>query len=145
MASQYRLGSNTRLLECPQGSEYDEEAFRYFLSIEKARAERARKPIRVLLASFEPAPDQPAAFPRGLAAQVFDGLRLTLRDTDVVGWHEQDRVAAAVMHMDVGPATDLTAFERRIESGLRRRLPNHLARNLRLRVVQPEAVQLTVV
>lgn len=142
MASHYRLGSNTRLLECPQGSEYDEEAFRYLLSLERARAERAQRPIRVLLASFEPTPDQPTAFPRGVAEKVFDGLRRTLRDTDVVGWHAQGRVAAAVMSTTLVSGSDITAFERRIESALRRRLPTHLARTLRLRVVQPEDVEL---
>ena len=134
MASQYRLGSNTRLLECPRDSEYDDEAFRYFLSVETARAERARQPLRLLLASFEPSPNQPAPFPRDVAAKVFEGLRLTLRDTDVVGWHEQNRVAAAVMHVTVDVGADFTAFERRVESGLRRRLPAHLARSLRVRV-----------
>ena len=131
------LGS-TRLLECPQGSEYDEEAFMYFLGIERARAERAHQPVRVLLASLEPVPNQPAGFPHASAQKVFAGLRLTLRDTDVVGWYRQDHIAGAVLTFPATAGADVTTFERRIETALRRRLPAPLAERLQLRMVQPD-------
>ena len=135
------IGS-TRLLECPQGSEYDEEAFQYFLGIEQARADRTHHPIRVLLASLEPLPNQSGAFPRASAEQVFAGLRLTLRDTDVVGWYRQDHIAGAVLSFPANVGSDVATFERRIETALRRRLPAPLAQRLRLRMVQPESVAL---
>ena len=133
------LGS-TRQLECPQGSEYDEEAFMYFLGIERARAERAHQPVGVLLASLEPVPNQPAVFPHASAQKVFAGLRLTLRDTDVVGWYRQDHIAGAVLTFPPTTGSDVAMFERRIETALRRRLPAPLAQRLRLRVVQPDSV-----
>jgi hypothetical protein len=133
------IGS-TCLLECPPGSEYDEEAFQYFLGLEQARADRTYKPIRVLLASLEPMPNQSTAFPRANAERVFAGLRLTLRDTDVVGWYRQDHIAGAVLSFPATAATDVSMFERRIETALRRRLPAPLAQRLRLRMVQPESV-----
>lgn len=137
MSNQTRLRS-ARLLECPRGAEYDEEIFRYFLAIEQARAARARQPVRLLLASLESVPGQPAPFPPAGAHRLFSAMRLALRETDVIGWYRQGRVAGAVL---IAPgnspdAATSTPLERRVVEDLRRRMPVHLARNLRVRLVQ---------
>jgi len=132
-----------RLLECPDGSEYGEEAFQYFLGLEQARALRSRQPVRVLLATLEAVRDRPTAFPRASAAQLFKGLRSTLRDTDVVGWYRQDRIAGAVLSFPPHASPVGTVFESRIEADLRRRLPPLLAKQLRLRMVRPDGAALT--
>ncbi len=125
-----------RLLECPAGTEYDEQAFQYFVSLEAARAARAGQHVRLLLAAIEPTTNLPMPFSRVVARSVFEGLRSAMRETDIIGWHRQGLVAGVVL--TAWPETlagGLSVFERRIEHGLRRRLPVGLARSLRVRVV----------
>jgi hypothetical protein len=131
-------GATIRALECPPGREYDEETFLYFLAIERARAERANHRLRLLLATMEPVPGKPIPFPPSSAARLFEGLRLTLRDTDVMGWYRQDRVAGAVLSEPHDALVcEMSDFiEQRVSEGLRQRLPSKAARSLRVRVVQ---------
>jgi hypothetical protein len=136
MFSPHRLGS-TRVLDCPVGAEYDEQTFRYFLGIEHARAARANRSLALLLAGLETLPDTPMPMSTAAATTVFRGLRAALRDTDVIGWYRQDLVAGVVLGASASSlGGDLSAFERRIELGLRRRLPLSLASTLRVRVAQ---------
>jgi len=132
-----RDGPN-RALECPPGTEYDEETFLYFLAIEQARAERSKHRLRLLLATLEPVPGKPIPIPRASATRLFEGLRLSLRDTDVMGWYRQDRTAGAVLSERGGTDGSETSgrIEQRVAEGLRRRLPAKIARSLRVRVVQ---------
>ena len=137
MSSQTRTGT-IRALECPNGAEYDEEAFLYFLALEQARAHRSKHPLPLLLATLEPVPGQTIPFPRSGASSLFKGLRLSLRDTDVMGWYRQDHVAGAVLSTPTGaPAIKAAGtLEQRIGDGLRKQLPPSLAASLRVRVVQ---------
>ena len=126
-----------RTLECPSGAEYDEETFLYFLSLEQARAVHSSHQLRLLLVSLEPVPGEPIAVPRASASKMFEGFRLWLRETDVMGWYRQDRVAGAVLSARrdaLGP--EATGFiEQRVREGLQRRLPSSLAEGLRVRIV----------
>jgi hypothetical protein len=126
-----------RALECRPGAEYDEETFLYFLAIERARAERSNRRLRLLLATLEPVPGRPVPIPQTSAARLFKGLRLTLRDTDIMGWYEQDRVAGAVLSAPVdGSGWEAPGpIEQRVGESLRRRLPARIAGSLRVRVV----------
>ena len=95
-------------------------------------------PLRLLLATLEPVPGKPAPIPAASAARLFEGLRQSLRDTDVMGWYRQDRVAGAVLSARPdaqGPETS-DLIEQRVGEGLRQRLPAKVARGLRVRVVQ---------
>ena len=132
-----RDGPN-RALECPPGTEYDEETFLYFLAIEQARAERSKHRLRLLLATLEPVPGRPIPIPGASAGRLFEGLRLSLRDTDVVGWYRQGFAAGAVLSERAGTPEPETAgrVEQRVGEALRRRLPEKTVRNLRVRVVQ---------
>jgi hypothetical protein len=125
-------------LKCPPGTEYDESAFRYFLGIERARAERSNRPVRLLFATMEPVPGQPAPIPAASATKLFEGLRQTLRETDVMGWYQQGRVAGAVLSARPGASGSDTpgGIEERVGEGLRQRLPSKIARGVRVRVVQ---------
>jgi len=127
-----------RTLECPPGTEYDEETFVYFLAIERARTEFVNHPPRLLLATLEPVPGQPAPIPPASAAKLFEGLRLSLRDTDVMGWYRQGRVAGVVLSArDDAPESEMSGLiEQRVSDTLRQRLPSNAARSLRVRVVQ---------
>ncbi len=137
MPNQRRHGSNGAL-ECEPGTEYDETTFRYFLSIERARAGRSNHPVCLLFATMEPVPGEPAPIHASNATRLFEGLRLSLRDTDVTGWYQQGRVAGAVLSARPGaPASDESGeIEQRVGEGLRQRLPSKVARSLRVRVIQ---------
>ena len=106
--------------------------------MERARAERANYRLRLLLATLEPVPGRPIQIPRASAARLFDGLRLSLRDTDIMGWYRQDHVAGAVLSAPAdAPGWETPGpVEQRVGEGLRRRLPAKLAGSLRVRVVQ---------
>ena len=117
---------------------YDEEAFLYFLAIEQVRARRLNHRLRLLLATFEPRPGRPVALPRAQSSRLFEGLRLSLRDTDIVGWYRQDRVVGAMLSERAdtpGPETS-GVVEQRVREGLARRLPAKIAGSVRVRVVE---------
>jgi hypothetical protein len=127
-----------RTLDCAPGTEYGEDAFRYFLDIERARAGRSNQPVRLLFASLEPVPGQPVPIPPASANRLFEGLRLTLRDTDIMGWYRQGRVAGAVLNARAEePRSGLSdLIEQRVGDRLRQSLPSKMARGLRVRVVR---------
>ena len=127
-----------RALERPPGTEYDEETFLYFLTMERARAGRSNQRLRLLLATLEPAPGKPVPIPPASAARLFRALRLLLRDTDIMGWYRQDRVAGAILSARAGTPENETSsvIEQRVREGLLERLPSSVARSLRVRIVQ---------
>jgi len=137
MPNQNRTRS-IRALERQPGMEYDEETFLYFLSVERARAQRSNQRIWLLLATLEPADGKPVPIPPASAARLFGGLRLALRDTDIMGWYRQDRVAGAVLTARPDAPEDETAglIEARVGDRLRKGLPSSVARKLRVRVTQ---------
>ena len=127
-----------RALERPPGTEYDEETFLYFLTMERARAGRSNQRLRLLLATLEPAPGKPVPIPPASAARLFRALRLLLRDTDIMGWYRQDRVAGAILSARAGTPENETSsvIEQRVREGLLERLPSSVARSLRVRITQ---------
>jgi len=127
-----------RALERPPGTEYNEETFVYFLAIERARAERSNRRLWLLLATLEPVADKPVPIPPASAARLFEGLRLSLRDTDIMGWYRQDRVVGAALSARAdAPGYETSGLiEQRVSAGLRKRLPSRVARSLRVRVTQ---------
>jgi hypothetical protein len=127
-----------RALECAPGSEYDEETFLYFLAMERARAGRSKQRLRLLLATLEAVPGKPDGIPPASAAKLFRGLKALLRDTDIMGWYRQDRVAGAILTAPAGTPDDETSdlIEGRVREGLLDRLPSNLARVLRVRITQ---------
>jgi len=137
MPNEDRFGP-TRTLNCAQGMACDEDAFQYLLDLERARAERSNHPVRLLFATIEFAPGKPAPIPAASAARLFQGMRESLRETDVVGWYRQGRVAGAVLSArpDAHAPGMSGLIERRVGDGLRQSLPAKVARGLRVRVVQ---------
>ena len=137
MSTQY-VHETIRLLDCPSGAEYDEETFLYFLGLERASAERSNRPLPLLLATLEPIRGIPVPIPPKSAAKLFGALKQSLRDTDIAGWYRQGQVVGAVLRTradaDEREASDI--IERRIEAGLKERLPSHVTRGLRVRVTQ---------
>jgi hypothetical protein len=125
-------------LECPPGTEYDERTFQYLLAMERARAERSNRRVRLLLVTLEPVPGASVPISRASAARLFQGLRALLRDTDIMGWYRQDLVAGAVLcaRGDAPEEETSRLIAQRVTEGLRQRLPGKIARSLRVRVTQ---------
>lgn len=134
------LGRNVRIaaVDFPSGKDYDEDTFLYFLAIERARAKRTNNPLRLLFATLEPVPGKPVPIPPESATRLIEGLRRSLRETDVMGWYREGRVAGAVLTArSEAPGSAMSgAIEKRVSLGLRQRLPREAARNLRVRVMQ---------
>jgi hypothetical protein len=128
---------SVRALERGAGIEYDEETFLHLLAIERARAGRASRKLRLLLATLEPELGRPVSIPPTSAARLFEGLRRLLRDTDIIGWYRQGQVAGAVLGADDTSATEgAGSIEHRVAEGVRKRLPSRIAGSLRVRVTQ---------
>jgi hypothetical protein len=128
-------------LEGRLGQAYNEDAFRYFLQIERKRAARAHRPVLLLLLDLR---EQPATGPRidaTLAAKLFSALWRCLRETDVVGWYREDRVAGAVLtQVEDGLRSEVTQVAReRVRTALCQDLSTDVARRFRVRVYQLRA------
>ena len=128
-------------LEGRLGQAYNEDAFRYFLEIERKRAARAQRPVLLLLLDLRERPATGPLIDPLLAAKLFSGLWDCLRETDVVGWYREDRMVGAVLtQVDDGLMSEVTRLTRnRITTALCRGLSPDVARRLRVRVYQLRA------
>ena len=79
------------------GQAYDEEAFQYFLAIERNRSGRSGRPFLLLLVDLTQAPGVSERFDPLVGVKLFSVLWLCLRETDFIGWYRQERVAGAVL------------------------------------------------
>src|SRR2546422_6920192 len=73
-------------LEDRLGQAYNEQAFRYFLAIERERSERSGHPFLLLLVDLKEQEGASACFDSMVANNLFSNLRLCFRETDFVGW-----------------------------------------------------------
>jgi hypothetical protein len=117
------------------GQAYNEQAFRYFLQIERKRAARANRPVLLVVLDLKKSPEMARIDP-ALTADLFHCLCRCLREADVVGWYREDRVAAAVLtHVDDACRPEVTTVIRqRIEDALSADLFTDVAQRLRVRV-----------
>jgi hypothetical protein len=121
------------------GQAYNEDAFRYFLDIERKRSARLDRPFLLALVGLKDDRAQPGArIDRALAARLFSNLWLCLRETDVVGWYREDRVAGAVLTQVVdGTGPDLSqSIRQRVIRIVSAGLPSDAARRLQVHVYQ---------
>ena len=121
------------------GQAYSEEAFRYFLGIERQHAARlAGRSFLLLLVSLKPQQTQPnLAISKDLATTLFSRMSLCLRDTDVVGWYREDRVAAAVLtQLADGTHAEVSRLIReRVSRSLCETLSPDVVRRLQMRLI----------
>ena len=122
-------------------SAYNEEAFQYLLSVERKRFEHSSRPFVLMLVELEEGADQPARIEPALSARVFAGLTRTLRDTDVIGWYHEGRIAGAVLtHLGEASVADVSRrMAERVTRTLRDHLPADIAHRLKVRLYQPLA------
>lgn len=115
---------------------YDQEAFRYLLSIEHKRSERTGRSYLLLLVELQDYRVVSPPIDSVVAAALFAGLRLALRDTDVVGWYVADRVAGAVL-TDLGDgslANTCRVIRQTVTGILRELMPPAVGARLQVRI-----------
>jgi hypothetical protein len=118
------------------GEAYNERAFRYFLAIERTRAERSERSFLLLLVSLSKCPDQGHRIPRTVCSSLFSSLALCVREVDFIGWYRDQDVAGAVLAQGLEPDSDAPArIIERVTNELSQRLPSRIAERLRVRVV----------
>ena len=119
------------------GTAYNEEAFRYFLANERKRSELSSRPFLLLLVDLQQA-QRKGLIHSPVATKLFEGLCASLRDTDLIGWYHEGRVAGAVLtHLADASSSDVSAeIRRRVISLLSATLPKSVAARLQVRLYQ---------
>jgi hypothetical protein len=120
------------------GPAYNEEAFHHFLAIERNRSEASMSPFLLLLVEFEKRGGVPVQITNGLATKVFSALTECLRDTDVIGWYREDRIAGAVLTDlgDVSLSSIPQQITSRVQSILRASVPAAVSSLVQVRIYQ---------
>ena len=108
-------------LESRFGKAYNEEAFRYFLAIERKRAETSRGSILLVLVRTRQRMTTDRRLSPVVAGEIFAAMWLCFREIDFAGWLRQDRIAGAVLTTgaDPLPADVVSVIDRRITRALR--------------------------
>jgi hypothetical protein len=127
-------------VKVPGKQAYNEEAFRYFLEIERKRSEASGRPFLLLLvdlvsqSGFDAAP----GIDHTTADRVLSALALSLRETDFVGWYREGRAIGAVLsqHSETTGAGLSDVVAGRVTRSLDDRLPSHISPRLQVRVYQ---------
>jgi hypothetical protein len=124
--------------EDPAGRAYNEAAFRYFLANERNRSERSDRPFLLLLVDLKKQQGASARFDVAVAARVFTGLGLCLRETDFVGWYRDRRLAGAVLtQLSDATGVDMCrAVRQRATAALSDSLPSDIFSRLQMRIFQ---------
>ena len=126
------------------GDAYNEEAFRYFLEVERKRSELSNRPFVLLLVDLKKQSLAALEIDVPSAQKLLSALSVCVRETDFIGWYRARSVAGAVLtqHSDTAGADLQEVVSRRIAQVLREGLPSELASLVRVRVYQlPSAVQ----
>ena len=88
---------------------YNESAFRYFLSVERNRSERSGQSFGLVLVDQKTRPGGSRRLDTEIAAKLFSGLSLCLRETDFIGWYQESAVAGAVLtHLGDNSGTEFS-------------------------------------
>jgi hypothetical protein len=75
----------------------NEEAFHYFLTIQRQRSERSGRPFSLLIVELKGQAGQSVSINDMIATKVFNALRRCLRDTDILGWYRTGWAAGAIL------------------------------------------------
>lgn len=115
---------------------YNEEGFRYFLDIERKRAEASNRPFLLLLLDLKKASLATVDIDPELAATLFSALATCLRETDFIGWYRAKSVVGAVLtqHTDSVGAEVQAVVRDRVGAILRLELPREVAERVQVRV-----------
>jgi hypothetical protein len=117
------------------GHAYNQAAFRYFLTVDRLRAQRSQRPVLLVLASLRESAGRNAHLSHHLSAVLFTGLAAAVREVDFVGWFHEGRVAGAVLAQGGTIADERTAIGRRILATLKTSVPADRAAAVHVRVI----------
>ncbi len=125
-------------LESRLGQAYDEETFLRFLATERKRSERSGSPFLLLLVDLNEEPGVSVRIAPEVSDRLFSRLWLCVRETDIVGWYREERVAGALLtQITSGTVSDVCrTVSERVADELRRGLPADVARRVQHRVYQ---------
>jgi hypothetical protein len=120
------------------GLVYNEEAFRYFLEVERKRSELSNRPFVLLLVDLTGQSLATLEMDVSSAQKLLLALSVSVRETDFIGWYRARSVAGAVLtqHSDAAGADLQEVVSRRIAQVLRESLPAELASLVRVRIYQ---------
>jgi len=119
------------------GEVYNEAAFRHFLAVDRSRAKRSMRSVLLVLVGVQRGPGLDTKLTDAMAAALFGGLGLCVREIDFVGWYREGYVAGAVLTQgSKASGSEPQLIAERIRPALRKRLSADEARNLRVRVVR---------
>lgn len=118
------------------GDAYDEEAFHYFLEIERQRAGVSNRPFLLMLIDLKLNPIAGRPLDEPTAETLFAVLSRCLRETDFFGWYRNGRVAGAVLTQhEPANLDDLSeVVRRRVCTELEKHFQPDSARGLQVRV-----------
>lgn len=123
------------------GPVYNEEAFRYFLQVERKRATRSNSCFLLLLVDLKKDAQLNPGFDAPTSVKLFASMLPCLRETDFIGWYRQGRVASAVL-TQVGetPGVEVSNLVAcRLREALGQSLPSSVPERLQVRVYQVPA------
>jgi hypothetical protein len=103
---------------------YGEPAFHYFLDIERARFIRSARPCVLLRVDMKDRHGIPARLSQTVSERLFLAIAKSVRETDFMGWYEDERVAGAVLTEITEERQDESV--RRTVDRIRRRFEAHL-------------------
>jgi exopolysaccharide biosynthesis polyprenyl glycosylphosphotransferase len=106
---------------------YEQKDFLQLLYLERRRSERSGRPLCLILLDGSPIADS-LTRERALQ-QVFKPLRSSVRETDIIGWYQQNSTSAIVF-------SDLNTANKKVIHGLRTRVSKALTA-----VLTPELVK----
>ena len=129
------------VIEGPEGQvfeAYNERAFRYFLALERKRAERFNRSFLLLLVNLRRQPLMSIHLTPHIATNVFGALSVCVREVDFMGWYRESRVVGAVLSLGATtPERDASSqIGQRCVAALSDRLPATVATRLQVRVLQ---------
>jgi hypothetical protein len=139
MQEEFDRGSFSVAVQGRLGQAYNEDAFRYFLELEWKRAARVGRPFLLALVGLKDNQSKPGArIDPVLASKLFSNLWLCLRETDIIGWYREDRVAGAVLTQWANPpgSEASVSIRQRVHAVLREGLRLDAARRLQVHVYQ---------
>ena len=115
---------------------YNEAAFRYFLAVERRRAERSVRSALLFLVYRHKVSGAGGSLPAPLSASLFTAFGGCLREVDFVGWYREHSVVGALIILGASAADDqVRRIADRVTLGLSERLGGDMER-LRVRVIK---------
>ena len=118
------------------GQVYNEAAFRYFLAVDRWRAQRSIRLVLLALVSIRQGPGRGAQLEQHIAAAIFSGLAACVREVDFVGWYHEGRVAGAVLAQGCGVVDERGSVAKRLLETLKKHVPADPAQSLQVRVIR---------